>query len=971
MGYVISIANIAVVSARVPVPVSRKARGHPGRHSPFGLFTSSRELCSGCCQLGDRRRIQAEAATANRKVKDGHGTDQCRTPIARLKAVRAGVGPARATTGSSKTPALSAHRRQNIAPNNFREPAMTQRLIPQSTPPVPSRLGSVGRIVLACGALLLVLRGVTYPLATVWDQGQQCDGPPSLPSQEFGNTFALAADDFEVPEGSTWIVDAIAVGGRYFLNCGSSVGGPADEVRFRIYEDAGGRPGPQVSGGRITDPWAGLADPNFTFTPDHGLTLGQAPITLGPGRYWLVVDGLQNCPAVGSWGWRSYVGPQRLSPGLWHNDGNYPTDCIVPDWLAPTTIPCLSDHPYDDRCFQIASRCGDDTLDPGEECDDGNQVNGDGCDGNCKTTRCGNEVVSDGEQCDDGMSNGTGGLCRADCTLAQLPSGLHARIVKRGLALGVVNGLALRGNDELFATLGAGDTSTVYRFDLSTDPPGAVELRGFDTSTPQGMLVGDGRPPIGNQLVFADGNQNWGGGCCDGEVVRIDVDACLANSGLCPAEAIHLFLSPIYTNANPIGLVLGPGAGTNFPSAFYVVDEFGDGHGNLWRIEADESGGLLFSGWGTNQNPTAAAAGSGGGFGTDLYIADPAFKGGTPQVWRLAGPSGPLTTFASGGSVGVPLALGFGHGGSFPADLYVLNSQGTILSVNASGLATPFISGLRHSSSNRASMVFRGTTSLLVGMDDAIIEIFKSICGDGIIDPDESCDDGDLSPGDGCSSTCRVEAAYACSGEPSVCTPIPCAMDGDLCDDMNPCTGPDTCSGGVCNGATEPQPDCGAALKSQLKWATNSGDPSKDKMKFKWTGGPLTQSQFADPTASDGYALCVYDGNALVTQLDVPAGGTCDDKNCWSIVGDKGYKFKDKNGTNDGVRAITLKGSSEPKAQISWQGKGSNLPDPTFGGPEPLTVQVHKSGGGMCTQSVFSGLQIKQNDGGGFSAKAP
>lgn len=53
------------------------------------------------------------------------------------------------------------------------------------------------------------------------------------------------------------------------------------------------------------------------------------------------------------------------------------------------------------------------------------------------------------------------------------------------------------------------------------------------------------------------------------------------------------------------------------------------------------------------------------------------------------------------------------------------------------------------------------------------------------------------------------------------------------------------------------------------------------------------------------------------------------------------------------------------------KGPARALPDPTFGGPEPLTVQVHKSGGGMCTQSVFRGVQIKQNDAGGFSGKTP
>ena len=37
-----------------------------------------------------------------------------------------------------------------------------------------------------------------------------------------------------------------------------------------------------------------------------------------------------------------------------------------------------------------------------------------------------------------------------------------------------------------------------------------------------------------------------------------------------------------------------------------------------------------------------------------------------------------------------------------------------------------------------------------------------SVCGDGNLDPGEDCDDGNLVPGDGCSSTCKVEDGFTC-----------------------------------------------------------------------------------------------------------------------------------------------------------------------------------------------------------------
>ena len=42
------------------------------------------------------------------------------------------------------------------------------------------------------------------------------------------------------------------------------------------------------------------------------------------------------------------------------------------------------------------------------------------------------------------------------------------------------------------------------------------------------------------------------------------------------------------------------------------------------------------------------------------------------------------------------------------------------------------------------------------------------MCGDGLIDPSEQCDDGNFISGDGCYQ-CIVESSYQCSFEPSIC----------------------------------------------------------------------------------------------------------------------------------------------------------------------------------------------------------
>ncbi len=63
--------------------------------------------------------------------------------------------------------------------------------------------------------------------------------------------------------------------------------------------------------------------------------------------------------------------------------------------------------------------CGDGNLDPGEQCDDGNNIDGDGCSANCTTELfCGDGYLDPGEQCDDG-NNVDGDGCSAICTIEE------------------------------------------------------------------------------------------------------------------------------------------------------------------------------------------------------------------------------------------------------------------------------------------------------------------------------------------------------------------------------------------------------------------------------------------------------------------------------------------------------------------------------------------------------------------------
>ena len=45
--------------------------------------------------------------------------------------------------------------------------------------------------------------------------------------------------------------------------------------------------------------------------------------------------------------------------------------------------------------------------------------------------------------------------------------------------------------------------------------------------------------------------------------------------------------------------------------------------------------------------------------------------------------------------------------------------------------------------------------------------VCSTVCGDGIVAGSEGCDDGGTTSGNGCSATCTVETTYHCSGTPA------------------------------------------------------------------------------------------------------------------------------------------------------------------------------------------------------------
>jgi cysteine-rich repeat protein len=170
-------------------------------------------------------------------------------------------------------------------------------------------------------------------------------------------------------------------------------------------------------------------------------------------------------------------------------------------------------------------------------------------------------------------------------------------------------------------------------------------------------------------------------------------------------------------------------------------------------------------------------------------------------------------------------------------------------------------------------------------------------CGDGILDPEEQCDDGRNDDGDGCNSSCAIEPGYSCAGQPSGCTPG--CGDGviagsEQCDDGNSSSG-DGCSkfctvepGYVCEGTpSHCHTVCGDGIIAGSEQCDDGNLKNLDgcdfqchiEPRFACTGQPSVCTPGCGDGSIDGSEQCdddnLNDGDGCSSTCTIEAGFTC------------------------------------------------------------------------------------------------
>ena len=540
-------------------------------------------------------------------------------------------------------------------------------------------------------------------------------------------------------------------------------------------------------------------------------------------------------------------------------------DCTNPgcgDGIPDTGEECDDGNTEDadgcsNTCTFTPGVCGNGVIDEGEECDDGNTDNGDGCNRNCmfEAGTCGNGVLEAGEQCDDGNlapGDGCDGSCQLEVSVCGDGTLDPGEECDRGPNNSDTNPNACRTDCSL-AGCGDGVVDTGETCDDGNTGPGD----GCNAACQVEVV-----PGCGNGVV--DGGE----GCDDGNTT-----ACDGCSAVCQLEVCGNGILECAEECDDGGTLAGDGCDAlcviEPVTTCQVADAIGCGDSKSSNTTAPGSTNLL-----------------------DSYACSPWNESGPEYAFTFTAPTDSYVTATLGGM-------------SADLDIFIIEDTG-------SGCETDDC--VEYGDMDTTFVALAGSTYYVIvdGFNGAqgpfSLHLQCGDCGDGNVDPGEECDDGNTTAGDGCSATCVLEGCgngnvdpgegcddqntTACDGCNAACQVEACGNGvlecAEECDDGNTTAG-DGCDASCAIESTTCSAAWTLSCGEEDRWSTSNFGATDVLDSYPCTSwdesGPEYIYDFIAPyTGSVTVALSDLDAGVDLDMLVLDqSGGVCASNNCIGV----------------------------------------------------------------------------------------
>ncbi len=439
----------------------------------------------------------------------------------------------------------------------------------------------------------------------------------------------------------------------------------------------------------------------------------------------------------------------------------------------------------EDSCTGICKSavCGDGYKQGVEQCDDGNRVNTDSCINTCKLSACGDGFKQGAEQCDDGNAMDSD-ICSNTCipavcgAITEYPLGAGSN--PYGIASGPENTLwftqrgtnkiAKRTQDGALSEYPIPTVANIVPMGITAGPNGKMYFVQY-SGNKIGKVTANGS--FEEVLIPTPSSQTFNiAAALDGSIWFAEKNGNaigkIPAAGGAPVE----YVVPT-TASNPFGIAAGP------TGEMWFTERTGNRIGKI----SSNGGFSEYTPLPTGTAPFNIAKGSDG----NMW-----FTTALNKIGRIT-PAEAVDYFTISTPGSSPNAITGGPDG---------NVWFTEQGVNKIGKITPQ-GDITEYSVPSANTQLNGITT---GPDGNIwftqfnanklgkIQVCPGtgICGNGIREGTEQCEDRNSLSGDGCSASCAVEAGFTCTGVPeSVCLPtVPACGDGykqgtEECDDKN------------------------------------------------------------------------------------------------------------------------------------------------------------------------------------------